>query len=203
MGQRSQMYVRYESADGKYKNMVAQYFQWNYGTGMISRTRGLLEYLNSRIEYPFVFDYKAYDSRLIADYMNTDFNTWDIYPSWSIFDEYAKGGYDYSLNELLFGIDNNDGRLLVDVKGTTIKYCFLDWSNNTDNIMNAEQYMAWDTGAADEGRTWEEHVEEYDGKQAVRTCHGNIKAINKLAKLMTKEEVEDFLNGDYTYILNK
>lgn len=36
MGQRSQIYVRYNE-----KLLFARYFQWNYGTRMISRARSM------------------------------------------------------------------------------------------------------------------------------------------------------------------
>lgn len=38
MGQRSQIFVRYQETDGTRK-LVARYYGWNYGERMISRAR--------------------------------------------------------------------------------------------------------------------------------------------------------------------
>ena len=40
MGQRSQIYVRYNK-----KLVIANYYQWNYGEQMISRARYGIEYI--------------------------------------------------------------------------------------------------------------------------------------------------------------
>jgi len=47
MGQRSQVYVRYNK-----KLVVTNYYQWNYGERMISRARYGIEYIkDSLLEY--------------------------------------------------------------------------------------------------------------------------------------------------------
>ena len=50
MGQRSQIYVRWNLANGK-RMLVARYYQWNYGTRMISRARGIIEWLKESGKY--------------------------------------------------------------------------------------------------------------------------------------------------------
>ena len=44
MGQRSQIFVRYQETDGTRK-LVARYYGWNYGERMISRARHTIEWL--------------------------------------------------------------------------------------------------------------------------------------------------------------
>ena len=55
MGQRSQIYVRYNG-----DIIVANYYQWNYAERMISRTRSILEYIKTNLEdginFKFEFD---------------------------------------------------------------------------------------------------------------------------------------------------
>ena len=59
MGQRSQIYVAYdkghrnekgivERKDGQY--LIARYYQWNYGSRMVSRAKGLIEWILENIE---------------------------------------------------------------------------------------------------------------------------------------------------------
>ena len=56
MGQRSQIYIRY---NGDIK--VANYYQWNYGERMISRARAIIEILNDEyLEYGWCFEDKHY-----------------------------------------------------------------------------------------------------------------------------------------------
>ena len=50
MGQRSQIYIRYNG-----KLIVANYYQWNYGERMISRCRSILERLDGMLGYKFLF----------------------------------------------------------------------------------------------------------------------------------------------------
>ena len=54
MGQRSQIYVRYEKEDNinvARKILAARYYQWNYGECMISRARYSMEWLKTNHEY--------------------------------------------------------------------------------------------------------------------------------------------------------
>lgn len=49
MGQRSQIFVRYQETDGTRK-LVARYYGWNYGECMISRARHTIEWLKENYE---------------------------------------------------------------------------------------------------------------------------------------------------------
>jgi hypothetical protein len=55
--------------------------------------------------------------------------------------------------------------------------------------MSAARYMQWDSP------NWRKS--EYIDDEQKALCEANIKAIKKMAKLMTKEEIEEFINADY------
>lgn len=74
------------------------------------------------------------------------------------------------------------------------KYCFLDCNANADNIMDAAAYMIWNNANCKEP-DWTKS--EYIKPEQKEKCRQNILAIAKMANLMTKEEVENFINYDY------
>ena len=62
MGQRSQIYIRYNvnyvsgaatknPTTHNYKGLIARYFGWNYGERMISRARHTLEWIKDNVDY--------------------------------------------------------------------------------------------------------------------------------------------------------
>lgn len=61
--------------------------------------------------------------------------------------------------------------------------------NNEGNPMTAEEYMNWDYA-----ENWREHL----NKEEIKYTEKNFNTINSLAALMTKEELNDFINGDYS-----
>ena len=65
--------------------------------------------------------------------------------------------------------------------------------------MDAEQYMKWN-------RERETHPDwhvpyEYMDKETIDYTEENIKQINKMATLMTTEEIKAFVEDDYSYML--
>lgn len=186
MGQRSQIYVRYEG-----KLLIARYYQWNYAERMISRARYGMEYLQAHLEYPFLFKDSSFIHKLIRIF-DTNFDMKDVQISSDIFLEYEQyatteeyGFYEYVFRDQ----DNNDGKLLIDVADGIIKYAFLDHTADADHIMSAQDYMDWDDDVF-----WHRHNGNSDfvGK----TCRDNINAIAELAQLMTKDEVENFIRTE-------
>jgi hypothetical protein len=55
MGQRSQIYIRWQKENGDYV-LIARYFQWNFSERMISRARALIEELKENLKYDFQFN---------------------------------------------------------------------------------------------------------------------------------------------------
>lgn len=186
MGQRSQIFVRYQETDGTRK-LVARYYGWNYGERMISRARHTMEWLKENCKYTSLCVEK------IPRILDTNFDMRDCVISSDILKEYQElYGPDDSLNDVLFyGQDNNDGRLLIDIDNTgNIKYAFLSTKN--DKPLSPVEYMEWDIGSG-----WNK-VSEYNSKETIQTCKRNISKIDMMADLMTEKEVQEFISADYS-----
>lgn len=189
MGQRSQIYVRYNKDGVNY--LTARYYQWNYGERMISRCKHTLEWIKEMLDYDW---YLTTETEKLKRIMDVNFDMQDIVMGCDIIKEYTEDEYwkdsECSFNECVFECqDNNDGKLFIDIKDGKIKYAFLDYDCHTEHIMNAEQYMHWDS----EGWITSKYI---DDEQKL-ICFNNIQEIAKLAELMTQEEIEDFINCDY------
>lgn len=192
MGQRSQIFVRYE--ENGQKKMIARYYQWNYAERMISRARYGIEWLKKTYKYSFEIKRKLY--RIL----NVNFDMIDCVISSDIIKEFIDnnlGNDGYTLNSFLFyQQDNNDGKLFIDVLSNgIIKYAFLDYDNK--KIMSGTEYMKWDRG-----KDWKNPTEYFD-QEDIDICIKNIKEINKMAKKMTADEVKEFMEMDYSYLIEK
>lgn len=193
MGQRSQIFVRYE--DNGQKKMIARYYQWNYAERMISRARYGIEWLKEMYEYPFEIARKLY--RIL----DTNFDMIDCVISSDIIKEFVDDddweNEGYTLNNFMFYAQgNNDGKLFIDVLSNgTIKYAFLDYDNK--KIMSGTEYMKWNRG-----KGWKNPTEYFD-QEDIDICIKNIKEINKMAKKMTADEVKEFMEMDYSYLIEK
>lgn len=169
MGQRSQIYIAYK--DSGENKLIARYYQWNYGSRMISRARGLVEWLSEHI------DYLAWESEKIARVADVNFDFRDIVISHDL----IKEGHEYGFNPFT-EVGNNDGKLFVLVKEKSIKYCFTD--GDIAAPLTAEQYMEWDDCSRD--------TEENDGSNYTENC----KFLNRF-ELMSEEELWEMINADY------
>lgn len=166
MGQRSQIFLRYQETDGTRK-LVARYYGWNYGERMISRARHTIEWLKENYELISFYAEK------IPRILDTNFDMGDCVISSDILKEYQElYGPEDSLNDVLFyGQDNNDGRLLIDIDNAgNIKYAFL--TSESDTPLSSVEYMEWDIGS-----DWNK-VSECNGKEAIQTCKRNISKIS-------------------------
>lgn len=183
MGRRSQIYIRYDKS-----GLIAYHFQWNYGEKMISRAKQIIEFVDKSKEYPSLLDDKNIRKKLKkAAEVNSD--THDIELVHDITEESRKfeSFKTLKINDV-FDYDNNDGRLYIHVRNDKIKYCFMS-CNNEGNPMTAEEYMNWDYA-----ENWREHL----NKEEIKYTEKNFNTINSLAALMTKEELNYFINGDYS-----
>ena len=199
MGQRSQIYVKYETKgyvwDEKQKkrvygpngfDLIARYFGWNYGERMISRARYTMEWLLGCLEFPSIIPERC--SKIMA----TNFDMIDILPTCDIIQEWKEFGEPNDFKEFVFlEQDNNDGQLYIEIKlDGTLKYAFTH-PETENKILSASEYMNTD----DEGWENSEYITE-EGKQKNRE---NMKWIEENATLMTDKELEDFRNYDYGY----
>lgn len=194
MGQRSQIYVRING-----NLVVAQYYGWNYAERMISRAKGILEFLEEywkggHMHFFTSASMPSYAERLrrICD-VNFDMRDYQI--SGNIVKEWRKEFPDEPFNKFVFDEqDNNDGQLFIDVQGDVIKYCFTKWTRR-NKTMRGGQYMAWDNYGC-KVRNWTIPT-EYAPQEAIDLCKENIKYIDEHAKLMTVDELREFVNSDY------
>ena len=187
MGQRSQIYVRYQKDGVNY--LTARYYQWNYSERMISRCRHSLEWIKAMVPYDWYFTRETEKLKRILD---VNFDMHDITIGYDILKEWEECDYkdETSFKEYVFLTqDNNDGKLFIDIKNGVIKYAFLDYDCDTNRVMSAAQYMQWDHPS------WRKS--EYIDDEQKMLCEDNMKAIKKLAQLMTKEEVEEYINAQY------
>ena len=185
MGQRSQIYVRY-TKDGKHY-LTARYFGWNYGERMISRCRYSLEWIKKMSKHDWLF---TTNKGQLERILEVNFDMVDAQITCDIIKEFLEYGDDYSFVDYVFKMqDNNDGKLFIDVSDSCLKYCFLDDDCNTENIMDAAGYMAWNS------ENWEQS--KYIDDEQKERCRENLKVIGKIAELMTTEEAEDFINCIY------
>lgn len=193
MGQRSQIYVRITDERGK-KYLIAKYFQWNYGERMISRARYGIEYAKKQNDYVGLDSVKEQIGEIfninfdMKDYLHTT----DIIKEWLIYGE----KWEVEFKDFVFyNQDNNDGKLFIDIKekNKEIKYCFTDYDLKI--FKSPKAYMDWDC------EDWLNS--EYYKKSVVNKCISNMNKIEKNAILMTDEELEDFINDDYTEFLTE
>lgn len=209
MGQRSQIYIRYNvnyvsnsttknPVTNNYKGLIARYFGWNYGERMVSRARYIIEHIQSEyMEYKWFFG-DAEKLEKLKRICEVNFDMKDIVFSSDILKEVAEdmdGDMEY-----LFNQDNNDGQLFIDVTDNEIKYCFMSYYNEGEP-MDAERYMKWN-------KEYEEHPDwhipyEYMDQETIDYTEENIKQINEMATLMTLEEIKAFIEDDYSYLLQE
>ena len=193
MGQRSQIYVRYPVKNGD-KKLLANYYQWNFGERMISRARYGIEWVIERVEYlPWFF---TFESNVISmsRIFDVNFDYKDVQISQNIIEEWKEiFPYNDFVAHVFYGQDNNDGKLFIDISiDGTIRYAFTDYDLDINKIMDGKSYMCWNSSY---GNKWIENFSD----EEVHQCEDNIKFISENAKLMTKEELEEFINYDYGY----
>lgn len=188
MGQRSQIYVRYNK-----KLVITNYYQWNYGERMISRARYGIEYIKENyLEYrTWIFNNES-DMEKLRRIFDVNFDMKDIVMSIDIIKEWKEQfSEDESFNNYVFKLQsNNDGKLFVDIsEDGIVKYAFLDCECDTEHIMSASQYMTWNH------KDW--RISKYITDEQKSFCEDNLKKIEEMAALMTKSELEDFINYNY------
>lgn len=188
MGQRSQIYVRFNNEEGK-KELIARYYGWNFSERMISRARHTIEWLK---ETKSSFCMREKLPRI----MDTNFDLKDVVISTDIIKEYADDQeiWDCTLNEFFENQDNNNGVLLIDIIENTIKYAFLSWDMKylgDGNAYMKEEDALWLFNGAD----------EYHDQDDIDTCLDNIAWLNENATLLTEDECDEFLHYDYNWQL--
>ena len=193
MGMRSQIYIRY-NINGK-KGMIARHYYWNYEERMISRARGVIEALKSDYWY-----FGEENIKKLCRICDVNFDMRDIMLSVDIIDEVAEF-YDGDCKNI-FNQDNNDGQLLIDVTESGIKYCFIPHYDNIV-VLDGRHYLIWDTRHSYPHYRWtEEDPPKKMDEDTILYTLDNVAYIDGNATLMTKEEAEEFVNADYSYLFS-
>lgn len=204
MGQRSQIYIRYNvNCNGfNYKGLIARYFGWNYGERMISRARYVIEEISEEfMKFKYYFRDEEKLEKLVR-FCETNFDMKDIVRSLDIIENVKEsaecvGDIDYHDSGYIFDQDNNDGQLFIDVTDNGIKYCFMQFYDEGEP-MDGEHYMKWNCEYIAHP-DW--HVPyEYMNEETIAYTEENIKAIDEMAVLMTPEEIKAFVTDDYSYL---
>lgn len=186
MGQRSQIYIRWQKENGDYV-LIARYFQWNFSERMISRARALIEELKNDMQYDFYFNgYKEFEVK-VARYCDVNFDFRDIVQSQDIIKEYEEFGDSDTFKDYVFlHQDNNDGKLFieVDIKKQQVKYCLTDYDLK---ILDCRKYMNWDYPK------WQHNLESSHYDYTV----DNLEYIENNAKLMSEADLKKFIDHDY------
>lgn len=156
MGQRSQIYVRYNG-----KIIIANYYQWNYGERMVSRARAGIEYMKDMLDAGYVWYFKDPCSvTKISRILDVNFDMRDVQISSNILKEYIDYETDGDINDFVFNQDNNDGQLLIDIIDKddvkSIKYAFVELMipDDASGIMSAEEYLVWNYDYESTGKDW-------------------------------------------------
>lgn len=204
MGQRSQIYIRYNvNCNGcNYKGLIARYFGWNYGERMISRARYVIEEISEEfMKFKYYFRDEEKLDKLVR-FCETNFDMKDIVRSLDIIENVKEsaecvGDVDYHDSGYIFDQDNNDGQLFIDVTDSGIKYCFMQFYDEGEP-MDGEHYMKWNRECVAHP-DW--HVPyEYMNEETIAYTEENIKAIDEMAVLMTPAEIKAFVTDDYAYL---
>ena len=198
MGQRSQIYIRWHITDRKgffHEGLIARYFGWNFGIRMVSRAKSIMEEIQEEfLAYPYLFS-DLESTKKLERFCDVNFDMRSIEMSSDLIEEVREEFPDHP--EYLFEQDNNNGQLFIDISDSNIKYCFMEYFD-CDTVMDAEDYMEWDR--KDSGLpNW--HVPDKDiGISEIQYTEKNIAAINKMASLMTIEEVHEFVAQAIKYM---
>lgn len=198
MGMRSQIYIRWHITDHKgifHEGLIARYFSWNYGIRMISRCRSIIGKIRDEyLPHAYYFSLHEYVNKLNR-YCDVNFDMQDILLSTDIINEVKELFPENP--EFLFQQGNNNGQLFIDVSDSGIKYGFMKYYNS-DTVMDAEKYMEWDS--RDSGLpNW--HVpDKYVGTTEIIYTEKNIEEINKMATLMSLDEIHQFVDWSLEYL---
>ena len=170
MGQRSQIYVSVKTEQNDKPELFAIYFQWNYGSRMVSRVTGLIGWLNMHN------DYIGWKKDLIPQVAAVNFDMRDIVQTSDCIKEYQEEDINPFTEQ-----DNNDGKAFISIDETgAIKYCFTDC--RITKPMTAKQYMEWgEYGDEMPDSNYSENVDFLDG-----------------FSLMNETELINFVDGHYT-----
>ncbi|MBO5348548.1 MAG: hypothetical protein J6A89_01820 [Clostridia bacterium] len=212
MGQRSQIYIRYNNGE----TLVAKHLQWNWGTYMISRAYQLLKYIekNAEARYSNFFsenfeitnmesrsDLKILDS---LSSLNLEIGSYveniDLIEENYLYRFQEDNGTNFKFNPEIE--DNNDGILVIDINENEpkIKVGFSDGYRKHFEMCSAKDYL----------ESYKEQVDyildqcttEKERKEVLDDWNKYVKMaeyIDKNFVFLTQEEYEGIFDKEYCY----
>lgn len=193
MGQRSQIYIRYNKGE----NLFAWYLQWNYGGYMINRAHQILDFINDNLKKDDMFDPNSFSyfkrdinpALTSLTQLNLTISSFQL--GCDISDEAENGVFNP------FYADNNDGILVVDIietqEGRKIKYCF-DFLEDSFKPITAAQYYG---DATNEESYYHSDIKYQNDKEYINTVLNQIKIIDTSFELLTPSECEKIFSKTY------
>lgn len=201
MGQRSQIYV-ITKQNNEY-NLTARYYQWNYGERMISRIRGISEWLK---EHRIHYTYEAYKLDTI---MRVNFDMRDVVDTCDIVREFAeysddKDSVDEFLSFVFAGQDNNDGQCYIymdcDSPDMPLEIALFDRNfecSADDKPVSPAEYLVRNLFNKRNGNWWKELMsvsDEYDDDD-IRYTEDNIEWLDGNTKTMGADKLLSILEA--------
>lgn len=175
MGQRSQIFVRFEKNPGE-KEIVARYYKWNCGDQMISIVYHTIEWLKKHLDLNNCGSgqYLLWNQKEFIRILGTKYDLGDVVIITDILNKYGD-----------YWKDDNDGKVLIDIQcDGAIKYALLI-RNNT--LCNPSEYMLWNL--------WIESIlpNKPIPRRMIDNIGNHIQELSESAMLMTEEEVKEFM----------
>ena len=132
MGQRSQIFVRFEKNPGE-KEIVARYYKWNCGDQMISIVYHTIEWLKKHLDLNNCGSgqYLLWNQKEFIRILGTKYDLGDVVIITDILNKYGD-----------YWKDDNDGKALIDIQcDGAIKYALLIRNNTLCNLSTIQQDM--------------------------------------------------------------
>jgi|GEM_PF-1158018 len=180
MGQRSQIFVRFEKNPGE-KEIVARYYKWNCGDQMISIVYHTIEWLKKHLDLNNCGSgqYLLWNQKEFIRILGTKYDLGDVVIITDILNKYGD-----------YWKDDNDGKALIDIQcDGAIKYALLI-RNNT--LCNPSEYMLWNL--------WIESIlpNKPIPRRMIDNIGNHIQELSESAMLMTEEAYDEIPNWSYT-----
>lgn len=218
MGQRSQIYIRYNEG----KNIVAYHLQWNWGEHMINRAYQLLEYISKNTKFTYSdflskSEWQKWNGKEILSaliQMNLEIGSyvgghdlveeqyeWDLYDKKMVIDTFKINPNNQ---------DNNDGFLVIDIaevkrKDKVIPKIYVSiWNGNYQKVSFEEYAKDYKICDLDYSKQMvrEGRFTEKDYKEEEKKWNKIIKKAQKLDKkykTIDDERYNKIFEAEYKY----
>lgn len=218
MGQRSQIYIRYNEG----KNIVAYHLQWNWGEHMINRAYQLLEYISKNTKFTYSdflskSEWQKWNGKEILSaliQMNLEIGSyvgghdlveeqyeWDLYDKKMVIDTFKINPNNQ---------DNNDGFLVIDItevkrKDKVIPKIYASiWNGNYEKV-SFEEYakdykicdLDYSKQMVSEGRFTEKGYQEEEKKW--NKIIKKAQKLDKKYKAIDDERYNEIFESEYKY----